>query len=68
MTLNRPLDKLILAKAFRGELVPQDPRDEPASQLLERIRAEREAAAAAKKAAKTPTKKTRSTQKGKQKR
>lgn len=28
-----------LAKAFRGELVPQDPNDEPASELLARIRA-----------------------------
>jgi type I restriction enzyme, S subunit len=28
----------ILAKAFRGELVPQDPNDEPAAALLERIR------------------------------
>lgn len=27
----------ILAKAFRGELVPQDPKDEPTSELLERI-------------------------------
>lgn len=27
-----------LAKAFRGELVPQDPNDEPASQLLARLR------------------------------
>ena len=33
-----------LAKAFRGELVPQDPNDEPASVLLERIRAEKGAA------------------------
>jgi type I restriction enzyme S subunit len=32
----------ILAKAFRGELVPQDPNDEPASELLARIRRERE--------------------------
>ena len=34
------LDKIpqsILAKAFWGELVPQDPDDEPANLLLERI-------------------------------
>ena len=37
-----------LAKAFRGELVPQDPTDEPASVLLDRIRAERAAAEPAK--------------------
>ncbi|KAF0145731.1 MAG: type I restriction enzyme S subunit [Nitrospirae bacterium] len=39
------VDKLtqsILAKAFRGELVAQDPNDEPASVLLERIRAEKQ--------------------------
>lgn len=34
------LTQSILAKAFRGELVPQDPNDEPASVLLERIKAE----------------------------
>ncbi|EKQ67673.1 restriction endonuclease S subunit [Leptolyngbyaceae cyanobacterium JSC-12] len=37
------LEQATLAKAFRGELVPQDPNDEPASVLLERIRAERQA-------------------------
>lgn len=37
------LNQSVLAKAFRGELVPQDPNDEPAFALLERIRAEREA-------------------------
>jgi type I restriction enzyme S subunit len=33
------LDQAILTKAFRGELVPQDQNDEPASVLLDRIRA-----------------------------
>lgn len=35
------LTQSILAKAFRGELVPQDPSDEPASEHLKRIKAER---------------------------
>ncbi|MDW9854079.1 hypothetical protein GOB46_16010 [Sinorhizobium meliloti] len=43
------LDEAILAKAFRGELVPQDENDEPAEKLLERIRAERQAAPKVKK-------------------
>jgi type I restriction enzyme S subunit len=38
------LRRAILERAFRGELVPQDPNDEPAAVLLERIRAERAAA------------------------
>ena len=28
----------LLARAFRGQLVPQDPADEPVEKLLERIR------------------------------
>jgi type I restriction enzyme M protein len=36
------LDQAVLAKAFRGELVPQDLNDEPAAVLLERIRAQRQ--------------------------
>ena len=46
------LSSAVLAKAFRGELVPQDPNDEPASVLLARIKAQREAEAATKKPAK----------------
>ena len=44
-TAQAQVDKLtqsILAKAFRGELVPQDPNDEPAEKLLERIREQQE--------------------------
>lgn len=39
--------KNILRAAFSGQLVPQDPNDEPASALLARIRAQREANAGA---------------------
>jgi type I restriction enzyme, S subunit len=38
------LESAILARAFRGELVPQNPADEPASALLARIRQSRAAA------------------------
>jgi type I restriction enzyme S subunit len=36
------LRQAILKKAFRGELVPQDPNDEPATALLARIQAARQ--------------------------
>lgn len=35
------LTPALLAKAFRGELVPQDPNDEPASELLKRLQESR---------------------------
>ncbi len=38
---SKALRAAILERAFRGELVPQDPSDEPAESLLTRIRAER---------------------------
>jgi type I restriction enzyme S subunit len=37
------LTPALLAKAFRGELVPQDPNDEPVSELLRRLQADRPA-------------------------
>lgn len=46
-TARKQVDQLtpaLLAKAFRGELVPQDPADEPASELLKRLAASREQA------------------------
>ena len=30
----------VISPAFRGELIPQDPNDEPAEALLERLRSE----------------------------
>lgn len=53
------LTPALLAKAFRGELVPQDPSDEPATELLRRLREARAADTASKpkrgRAAKAPT-------------
>ncbi len=47
------LRQSILKKAFSGRLVPQDPTDEPASALLDRIKSARAAAPKAKRKRKT---------------
>jgi len=46
------LRQSILKKAFTGQLVPQDPTDEPASALLARIRKEHTTHSTPKKTAK----------------
>ena len=51
------LRQAILKQAFEGKLVPQDPNDEPASVLLERIRQERARKAEEEKAKRKPARK-----------
>ena len=43
-----------LKRVFEGKLVPQDPADEPASELLAQIRVERERSSLANRRKKTP--------------
>lgn len=50
------LRQSILRHAFTGQLVPQDPKDEPAAELLKRIAAQREELARQAQAAKTKPK------------
>ena len=54
----KQLKQKILDLAIRGKLVPQDPKDEPASVLLERIRKEKEQLIASGKLKKTKFKTT----------
>ena len=49
LALSTSLRQSILKKAFEGRLVPQDPSDEPAEKLLERIKAEKTAVPAKQK-------------------
>ncbi len=49
MTTIEKIKAKILDLAIRGKLVPQDPNDEPAAELLKRIRAEKEELIKAKK-------------------
>jgi type I restriction enzyme S subunit len=53
---SKRLRQSILKRAFEGKLVPQNPKDEPASVLLERIKASREADQPKKKAKKVKAK------------
>lgn len=53
------LRRALLSEAFAGKVVPQAPEDEPAEDLLKRIRVEREAAEAERKAARRAAAQTR---------
>jgi type I restriction enzyme, S subunit len=60
LTSTQALRQSILRHAFTGQLVSQDPNDEPASELLKRIAAEREERSRLLRAAKQAKPKTKS--------
>ena len=62
LTRSATLRQTILKDAFSGKLVPQDPDDEPASELLKRIQAEKsglQKAPKGKSSSTTPTRRGR---------
>ena len=59
-TMEAGLRRSLLHRAMTGQLVPQDPADEPASELLKRIEAEKAEREAELKAARRRTRKDRS--------
>lgn len=61
---SQSLCQSILNHAFTGQLVPQDPKDEPVSELLKRIAEERAARAKEVAAAKRPSKDRKSPRSG----
>lgn len=61
LILEKSLRQSILKKAFEGKLVPQDPNDEPAELLLEKIKLEKEKLAKLTNSSKTKTKREKVT-------
>lgn len=61
-TIVEKLGPTLLAKAFRGELVPQDPNDEPAEKLLDRLKAQTDSLSATGKRGKRSAKTTAAVQ------
>jgi type I restriction enzyme S subunit len=58
------LDSAIMTKAFRGELVPQDPNDEPADVMLARLKSETNGNTEHRASKKQSSKRSRGTSRG----